>query len=158
MFKKHIFVLLLCLCCTAAVLASPAYPRPVNITQPDGTVITIVGHGNEICHYATTLDGYTVMMVDDGFYYYAAKEGGRLVSSKVRANNAELRSTDKTAFLSSVSKGLHAEPNATEKKLGALNAKNSFFQKNKNRRNISKSAEQKQPYRGLVLLVNFVLY
>ena len=44
----------------------PASPYPVEISQPDGTRILVQGHGSEEFHYATTIDGYTIIKNEDG--------------------------------------------------------------------------------------------
>lgn len=66
--KKIISSLLLCLACGAAAFAAPAYPKPRKVVQPDGTVITIIAHGDEHFHYLTTPDGTVVEKGSDGFY------------------------------------------------------------------------------------------
>ena len=45
-----------------------AYPHPIKITQPDGTSITILIHGDENYSYKTTTDGRLVYQGKDGFY------------------------------------------------------------------------------------------
>lgn len=37
-----------------------ANPEPVQVRQPDGTILTLTLHGDEFCNYVTTSDGYTV--------------------------------------------------------------------------------------------------
>ena len=51
--------------------AVPACPDPKAITQPDGSTVTVILHGDEYYHFSTTTDGYTVMKNDKGFYTYA---------------------------------------------------------------------------------------
>ena len=47
--------------------AIPADPRPVQVTQPDGTTLTITLHGDEFFHFTTTSDGYTIVKNAAGF-------------------------------------------------------------------------------------------
>ena len=54
---KRLFTTLLCQLALAALWAAPADPFPVEVTQPDGTRLTIVQHGDEDFHYVTTIDG-----------------------------------------------------------------------------------------------------
>lgn len=48
--------------------ATVAYPYPIKVTQPDGSVITIQLHGDEYCHWITC-DGQMVEKGEDGFYH-----------------------------------------------------------------------------------------
>ena len=50
--------------------AVKAYPGPIQITQPDGSVITIQKHGDEFLSW-TTCGGLLVKQGPDGFYYLA---------------------------------------------------------------------------------------
>ncbi len=50
--------------------AVKAYPGPIQITQPDGSVITIHKHGDEFLNW-TTCGGHLVKQGPDGFYYLA---------------------------------------------------------------------------------------
>lgn len=87
--------------------AVTANPRAVDYIQPDGTTLTIVLHGDEFVHWATTADGYTIMTNHQGFYEYAMTAGdGRLSFSGVHAHNAVDRSSAEIAFLSGIRPGL----------------------------------------------------
>ena len=50
------------------LLAIPAYPGKIRVTQPDGSVITIRIHGDEWFHYITDESGRVVARQADGFY------------------------------------------------------------------------------------------
>ena len=65
--KKAILFLSALFLGAATVKAVPAYPYPVRVTQPDGSVITIRQHGDEFYHW-TTSDGYVVEKDKQGFY------------------------------------------------------------------------------------------
>lgn len=54
-----------------SAMAVKAYPYPIQVRQPDGSIISIMVNGDELFHYQTTLDGKTVARGEDGFYYYA---------------------------------------------------------------------------------------
>lgn len=60
-------------CCLAiAAYAIPANPKPVKVTQPDGTVLTIRLHGDENCHWITDAStGKRLVQDRDGFYVEA---------------------------------------------------------------------------------------
>ena len=67
--------------------AIPANSKPVKITQPDGSALTIVLHGDEFLNYTTTTDGYTVMLNEsNGAWEYAVKDGrGQLCPGGIQA-------------------------------------------------------------------------
>ena len=60
-----IFLLLLSL---QTAMAVRAYPYPIQVRQPDGSTMTILLHGDEFFHYATTADGRHVRKGADGFF------------------------------------------------------------------------------------------
>ena len=53
------------------LLAVPAYPGKIKVTQPDGSVLTIRIHGDEWFHYITDESGRVVAQGADGFYRQA---------------------------------------------------------------------------------------
>ncbi len=65
--KKYI-LLLNALFVTLALWAVPARPGGRQVTQPDGSTITIYQHGDEFFHYTTLEDGTWVAKDADGFY------------------------------------------------------------------------------------------
>ena len=54
MMSRVLFFLLGLSCIMAK--AVPADPTPIQVTQPDGTKLTVVLHGDEFIHYNTTVD------------------------------------------------------------------------------------------------------
>ena len=58
---------------TVSIMAIPANKKPIQVTQPDGTTVTIQLHGDEWLHFNTTADGYSVVKNQQGFYVYAEK-------------------------------------------------------------------------------------
>ena len=58
-----------------------AYPYPQQVVQPDGSTLTIQMHGDEWLNFATTLDGYTVVQDNRGYYTFAEKANGNLVAT-----------------------------------------------------------------------------
>ena len=81
---KRIFCFLMVgfLCLMAKAI--PADPTPIQVTQPDGTTVTVALHGDEFFHFTTTLDGYTVVKNAQGFYTYAMLDGDNLAASRGR--------------------------------------------------------------------------
>jgi len=90
-----------------STIASPAYPKPIQFTQPNGSTVTITLKGDEHTKWAATTDGYTLMSSATGYYEYAITDSrGFLIPSGVAAKNAEKRTTEDLSLLSGISKGL----------------------------------------------------
>jgi len=82
------------------LFAIKATPYPVNITQPDGTVLTVRIHGDESFNYKTTLDGYPLITDKNDILTYAlADSNGKLISTSMKATNIESRSTNEIRFI-----------------------------------------------------------
>ena len=89
------------------VYAVKANPNPVRYVQPDGSFVTLLLKGDEFIHWATTLDGYTVMSAKSGFFEYAkTMEDGILGFSGIPAHDPGQRVGDEALFLSTVKPGL----------------------------------------------------
>jgi len=65
---RKIFVILLLSAATLHLYAVPARRGPRDVTQPDGTVITVYAHGDEHFHWLTDRDGHWLERAEDGFY------------------------------------------------------------------------------------------
>ena len=85
-------------------MAVPAYRKPVQVTQPDGTTVTITLHGDEWQHFNTTTDGYSVVKNQQGYYVYAEKKNGELKATQMVAHNAQERKANEQAFLQNMKK------------------------------------------------------
>lgn len=158
--KKGLLLLLLAIIVPISLFAARAYPRPKTITQPDGSTITIIGHGDEFRHYVTTTDGYTVIKGNDGFYRYAVSAGGRLKASQVKASDVNCRTSFEINFLASIDRNLKPSISATGEKLRKLAVRNDapFCQSMKRtgmKKTVSNVKTEPTNYRGLVILVNF---
>lgn len=99
-------------------MALPADPTPRVITQPDGSTITIVMHGDEYGSYITTTDGQIIQRCDDGFFRYSHMANGQCIASDFIArdndnNNLEvqqfLQAVDSDAIVAHVQKGREAK-------------------------------------------------
>lgn len=83
----------------------PAAPYPVEVPQPDGSVIKLQGMGDEFNHFPVTEDGFTVMKNERGVYEFARlDEDGKLSPSGYRARNLEERTVSEKQFLTGISK------------------------------------------------------
>ena len=71
-FLYHIIIVTALLTGTLqSVYAVRAYPYPIQVKQPDGSVLTIQKHGDEFLNW-TTSGGRLVKQGADGFYYLAS--------------------------------------------------------------------------------------
>lgn len=81
-------------------LASPAWPFPLTVTQPDGTMLTIQLHGDEHFNWVTTADDGTLLAIKDNAYYVAeVSESGFLSPTSQLAHDLHLRTTDEQAVI-----------------------------------------------------------
>lgn len=67
--------------------ATVAYPYPIKVTQPDGSVITIQLHGDEYCHWITC-DGQMVEKGEDGYFRKVSSGYAPFNFELARAKNA----------------------------------------------------------------------
>lgn len=110
--KRYIISILLFLW-IAVAMAVPAHQGSVNIRQPDGTVVTLSLHGDEYCHYYTTIDGYSVVKDSRGFYVYATLgNDGKLEPSSMVAHDEHGRSFLEKNYLAGKQK--HIKPVISE--------------------------------------------
>ena len=87
--------------------AIPANPHPVQYTQPDGSVITLLLKGDEFIHWAVTTDGFTIMPNKSGAYEYATLDArGHLVFSGVVVHNPANRGASEASFVQQLKPGL----------------------------------------------------
>ena len=142
-FSLSLAMVLVCL----AALATPADPTPGQVTQPDGTKLTVVLHGDEFFNYLTTLDGYTVVKNEAGYYTYALLDGNRLAASNTIARDS--RTAADRVYLASVPKGLKS-PAMLERGTKLLNHRNSLL------RGVGHGGHMDySKFRGLIILINY---
>jgi M6 family metalloprotease-like protein len=134
--KKRIFTLNVLVCCfvflfcSTQVYAVPAYPHPIEYQLPDGSTITILLNGDERVNWAKTIDGYTLMRNQEGFYEYAVlNENGDLTVSGIRAKNESERTAIDVSFLSGIQKDLRYSHEQIDLLLQIRNMNNSFTDK-----------------------------
>ena len=91
----------------AEVAAVPAYPKPIEITQSDGSKITIRIIGDEFSHYTLSDEGYTLTGGPDGDYYYATLAAdGTLAPTTVKARPVARLDARERAVVSKLRKGI----------------------------------------------------
>jgi hypothetical protein len=84
-----------------------AYPNPVEITQPDGTKITINQKGDEFVKWAQTIDGYSILRNSKSIYEYAMHDAKNdMVPSVIPVRNTLDRSATEIQFLMNIPKNL----------------------------------------------------
>lgn len=89
---------------SAAAFAVPAKQGPINVTQPDGTPLTIRIQGNGLSHFTYTDDGYLLVGIpEEGYEYARIGANGEIEASGIRARNLDMRSASDLAFLKTVS-------------------------------------------------------
>ena len=85
--------------------AVKAYPFPMTATQPDGTTVTILLHGDEFHHYKTSEDGYLLKENSAGFLTYGTvNAAGVVVESNYVAKEISKRNATEIQFLNTVNK------------------------------------------------------
>ena len=129
--------------------AIPADPTPMQVTQPDGTTLTVKLHGDEFFHFTTTIDGYTVLKNAAGFYTYARLDGNRLVAGDRIARDPSRRNAGDLSYLTTIPKGLTDKTLANSGTL-LLNRRNSAM-----RRVGADGLMDYDNFRGLIILVNY---
>ncbi len=133
------------MCLTAR--AVPADPTPAQVTQPDGTKLTLVLHGDEFLNYLTTSDGYTVVKNKAGYYTYARLDGNQLVPSNIIARDS--RTAADNVYLANVPKCLTSPAQVLQGKR-MLNHRNDLL------RGIGHGGHMDyDKFRGLIILINY---
>ncbi len=144
--RKCLFLLVMGLMCLTA-RAVPADPTPAQVTQPDGTKLTLVLHGDEFLNYLTTSDGYTVVKNKAGYYTYARLDGDQLAPSNVIARDS--RTAADNVYLANVPKCL-TSPTQVERGKRMLNQRNDLL------RGIGHGGHMDyDKFRGLIILINY---
>lgn len=146
--RNYLLLFMMGLLCLT-VRAIPADPRPIQVTQPDGTTLTVTLHGDEFFHFTTTSDGYTVLKNEAGYYTYARLDGDRLVAGSRIARDPSQRSVADRAALASIPKGLTDRVMATSGSQ-MLGRRNSAM-----RRVGADGLMDYENFRGLIILINY---
>lgn len=136
------------LMCLAA-RAVPADPTPSKVTQPDGSRLTLILHGDEFFNYLTTDDGYTVVKNAAGFYTYARLDGDRLVAGEFVAHDASQRTVADYAALAGLPRDLKS-PSMMERGKKMKAHRNGLL------RGVGHGGHMDySKFRGLIILVNY---
>ena len=130
------------------VYAVKAYPHPIDIVQPDGTLLTIRVHGDENFKFRTTVDGYLIDASSDGIYHYATVTENGLELTAIKAKNTNERSNSEKIFI---------------RRFSSMDAKSKLLQKQRLKKApaiVTESVRNAEfpstgSPRSLVILVNF---
>ncbi|MBP1644490.1 MAG: family metalloprotease domain protein [Bacteroidetes bacterium] len=147
--KKYLGFILLLTSFNYITIGAPADNSQIfSKKQTNGKIISYTLNGDEFISWATSLDGYTLLINNNGELVYAIKnKEGELVPSNVLATNYEERTIEDNIFLSSIKPGLFYSKTQLER-----------VKQRRNERIRNKSTER-IPTTGtpnfLVILVNF---
>jgi len=158
--KRLYIIIMVVLMGSAMLLARPAVRKPADVPQPDGTVVTLCLHGDEYRSFSTTVDGYTVVKGEDGFWRYARKtEDGRLQATGMVARNAEQRSAEEQAFLNGQPKMIAPRMSDAAKRMKehAAQMVSPLYKDQQGRRSATSIWPRinYEKFKGLVVLVNW---
>jgi M6 family metalloprotease-like protein len=68
---------------TSVLNTAPLFNVPIELKQPDGSVVKVFASGDEYYHWVHDKDNYTITIDDNtGYYVYAQLENDKLVPSK----------------------------------------------------------------------------
>ena len=100
MKKVVTIAILLYLACKTAT-AVTAYPELIKFVQPDKqTTVKLYLMGDERVHWAETVDGYSLVTNDEGYFVYAVKDAmGNMMPSDFMATDVENRTPQVIRFL-----------------------------------------------------------
>ena len=79
--------------------AVKAYPFPVEVRQSDGTMLTIVLHGDEDFNYCATTDGALLVEENGNYYIGSIDANGQLKATAQLAHNEALRTPAETLLV-----------------------------------------------------------
>lgn len=66
--------------------------QPLLVRQPDGSMLTVVLHGDEHCNWYATLDGTLLVQAPGAYYVAKVSDNGDLTSAGVLAHESLYRS------------------------------------------------------------------
>lgn len=96
---KNIFFLMLGLVCSLSMLAMPACPDSIQVTQPDGTKLWSRVHGDEFYNWLSTTDGNVILYDEQNGYCYAMIKEDSLISSQIMVHNVGKRTNEEVSFI-----------------------------------------------------------
>ncbi len=127
-----------------------AIKNPITVTQPDGSIVTILLHGDEFRNSRTTMDGYLVKKNSKGFFTYVNTDPqAASTETNIIARDITKRTSNDINFLKTISKANTLSiSNSAPRKAKAFDTS---FRRNK----IQKAFPLIGSPKSLVILVNF---
>lgn len=127
-----------------------AIKNPITVTQPDGSTVTILLHGDEFSNSRTTIDGYLVKKNSKGFFTYVNTDPQAVsAETNIIARDITKRTANDLNFLKTIPKANRLPiSNAAPRKAKAFDT---AIRKNK----IQKKFPSVGSPKSLVILVNF---
>jgi immune inhibitor A len=143
---KRIYLLILSLALTNFLLAIPAKRIQKQVTQSDGSKITVQAYGDEHMHYFLTADNIPVLRSPDNQdFCYAQIENNHMVATSRIAHEESIRTQDERTFIKSL--------NLSSSALSTAKQANASMRKIRSAAPIKKTISGTK--HGLVILVNF---
>ncbi len=157
--KKYIFILTLILFVFSVNIlisiesyASPALSRWVNVTQRDGSQVSIILKGDEYYHYYSTKDDIPVFKKENS-YYYGYLKNDKIIISDLLAHDKENRTLEEIGFLYNNKNLINDIKEFRQSSIYRENHRRmERMSKNKKKGNTSSYIGSKK---GIVILVNF---
>lgn len=127
-----------------------AIKNPITVTQPDGSTVTILLHGDEFRNTRTTIDGYLVKKNSEGFFTYVNTDPqAASTETNIIARDITKRTANDVNFLKTIPKANTLSiSNPAPRKAKAFDTS---FRRNK----IQKAFPLIGSPKSLVILVNF---
>ncbi len=85
--------------CVVASWAVKADPTPTVVTQPDGTQLTIIVHGDEDCNWYTTSDGVLLYPIGNSYFVASISANGEIAPTSSLAHERSMRSDNETSII-----------------------------------------------------------
>ncbi|MDR3062387.1 MAG: M6 family metalloprotease domain-containing protein [Dysgonamonadaceae bacterium] len=109
-----VLFLLLTFFVSGKIAAGPAYPYFIQMTQPNGEILTVKMKGDERMKWMESEDGYSLVYDKNKAIVFAQKnERGDMVPSEIMAGNVEVRSAETAQRLKNIPKNLQYSPKQT---------------------------------------------
>ncbi|MBO5583310.1 MAG: M6 family metalloprotease domain-containing protein, partial [Prevotella sp.] len=96
---RRILLLLAVSLTTALAWAVKADPTPIIVTQPDGTRLTVVLHGDEHINWYSTLDGVLLVQTNAGYFVADIDDNGELTATRQLAHDRNERQATELALV-----------------------------------------------------------
>ncbi|MBQ8046397.1 MAG: M6 family metalloprotease domain-containing protein [Prevotella sp.] len=97
--KRFLLSVIASLLIVSGIQAAKANSQPMTFTQPDGSKVTVVLHGDEHFHWYTTSDGVIINYVNGAFYVANIEADGTTYPTTQLVHDAELRTQKELSII-----------------------------------------------------------